>query len=453
MAARRALTFLEQQPEVDPARMGACGHSMGGKLTTDLAGIDRRVKAAVPSCGGAGDVLESQTDLPGCVKVKRSALELACISDNAYLPRITCPMLWLSPTNDFNAPIGNMAWNWRNLPDDRTRFSISPHLNHHHTDEHALTQLLWFEEHLKGAFKMPQTPHLLLNLKTADGVPRITVTPDDSKPVQRVDIFYALDPHELTRFWRDAKAVQAGKQWQAVCPVMTLEQPIFAYANVIYETPEPYRKVAQAPGHDSTTTFAISSRVVSATPAQLRAAGVKATDQPERMIDDGSRGWHDWYRLNWDHPPLWTATTRKLKDAKWRGPHGATLALDIKSHTDNALVIKFNCNAWGAFAPGQPAVDYTVAEQPKGSQQWQRLSVSLDELTATDPKITASLANWQTVTEFSISPYGETVQDGQKMKVAGRPWQGPREIRNLRWDGGVYLRQRTADSVLAPSVP
>ena len=73
MAARRAITFLEQQPEVDPARIGAYGHSMGGKLTTDLAGIDQRVKAAVPSCGGAGDILESQTDLPGCIKTKLTA--------------------------------------------------------------------------------------------------------------------------------------------------------------------------------------------------------------------------------------------------------------------------------------------------------------------------------------------------------------------------------------------
>ena len=436
MAARRALTFLEQQPEVDSARLGACGHSMGGKLTTDVAGIDPRVKAAVPSCGGAGDILESQTDLPGGVKAKRSALELACISDNAYLPRITCPILWLSPSNDFNAPIGNMAWNWRHLPEDRVRFSISPHLSHRHTDEHAITQYLWFEEHLKGTFKMPRTPQLVLKINTPDGVPLLTVTPDDSQPVRRVDIYYALDPHELTRFWRDAQAVKVGQQWTAPCPVMSLDQPIFAYANVIYETPNQYRQVAQAPGQGNTTTFAISSRVQWATPVQWKTSGVKATDQPERMIDDGSRGWRDWYRLNWGHPPLWTATTRKLKDAKWRGPDGAALLFEIKSHTDNALVIQFNCNAWGAFAPGQPAVDYTVVKELKGSQDWQSVAVSLNELTATDPKIVSSLASWQTVTEFSISPCGETVQDGQKMKVAGRPWQGPREIRDLRWQGG-----------------
>ena len=450
MAARRAISFLQQQPEVDPARIGAYGHSMGGKLTTDLAGIDPRVKAAVPSCGGAGSILETQTDLPGCVKTRPTAMELASIADNAYLPRIVCPVLWLSPTNDFNAPIGNMAWNWRNLPDDRVRFSISPHLNHHHTDEHAITQLLWFEQHLKGAFRMPGTPQIDLDLKTSDGVPLITVRPDATKPVQRVDVYYSTDPHELSRFWRDGQAAHDGSQWKAACPIMSLDQPIFAFANVVYELPEPYRNVAQTPGQGNTAAFALSSRVVSAAPAQLRAAGVKAADKPQRMIDDGSRGWHDWQRLNWAHPPLWTASTRKLKDAKWRGPDGAKLVFEAGPQADNTLVIKVNTNAWGAFAPGKPAVDHTAVKELHGSSEWQTVSVSLADLTATDPKITAPLANWQTVTELTISPSGETVKDGQKTKVAGKPWQGPREIRNLRWEGGEYAARPTTDSALSP---
>ena len=81
---------------------------------------------------------------------------------------------------------------------------------------------------------------------------------------------------------------------------MNLAQPIFAYANVVYDTPEQYRKLAHPPGQEDTATFAISSRVLSATPAQLQTAGVKVTDKVERMVDDGSRGWHDWYRLNWE---------------------------------------------------------------------------------------------------------------------------------------------------------
>ena len=55
LAARRALTFLEQQPEVDPDKLGVYGHSMGGKLTVMTAAADSRVKAAAPSCGGISD--------------------------------------------------------------------------------------------------------------------------------------------------------------------------------------------------------------------------------------------------------------------------------------------------------------------------------------------------------------------------------------------------------------
>lgn len=450
MAARRAVTFLERQPEVDPQRIGVYGHSMGGKLTTDLAGIDGRVRAAVPSCGGAGDILVGQTELPGCVKTKPSDLESACVSDNAYIPRITCPILWLSPTNDFNAPIGNMAWNWRRLPDATTRFSIAPHLNHRHTDEHVMTRHLWFEQHLKSAFTMPRTPQLELNLKTADGVPRVDVVPDDSVAVKRVDIYYSIDPHELSRFWRDAKATQVGSRWAASCRPSSTEQPLFAFANVTYELPARYRTTALGSGEGRTDFFAISSRVAAVGPAELKRAGIKAGDGPERMIDDGSRPWHDWYRLNWTHPPLWTASTRKLKDAKWRGPDGSTLRFEIKCATDNTLVVKVNTNAWGAFVPGKSAVDYAVAKQLQGSPEWQSVTVRLNELAATDPKLSAPLADWQTVTELSLSPSGEIVEGGVKRKIEGKPWVGPREIRNLRWEGGTYSHRPRTDAALSP---
>ena len=102
------------------------------------------------------------------------------------------------------------------------------------------------------------------------------------------------------------------------------------------------------------------------------------------------------------------------------------------------------------MSPGQPAVDYTAVKDLKGSADWQTVSVRLDELIASDPKVTAPLGNWQTVTEFSISPKGEIVKEGQKVKVEGKAWQGPREIRSLRWVGGEYSRQRTTDAALSP---
>ena len=430
IAARRGLTVLQAQPEVDPARLGVYGHSMGGKLTTNLAGIDPRVKAAVPSCGGSGDLTPDQADLPGGLKKAHGALELACISDNAYIPRITCPVLWLSPANDFHAHIDNMAWNWRNVADERLRFSIAPHLNHRHTEEHAITQQLWFEQHLKGSFVLPATPKLALTLQASNGVPVATVRPDPALPIRRVDLYYAIDPHALTRFWRDAQPVQDCNEWKAALPLLSVDAPLFVYANVVYDLPEPQRGTLKA------ECFALSSRVLSASPGQMRAAGVQATDQRERMIDDGTRGWTDWYRLNWGHPPLWTATTRKLKDPKWQGPDGAALTFEIRSETDNTLVLTFNCNAWGAIQPGRPAVDYAAVRELKGGADWQAVSVNLSDLAAADPAVTQPLTNWLSVTEFSISPSGQIVRDGQQVKINGQAWAGPREIRNLRWAGG-----------------
>ena len=57
---------------------------------------------------------------------------------------------------------------------------------------------------------------------------------------------------------------------------------------------------------------------------------------------------------------------------------------------------------------------------------------------ALDPDVVTPLANWQTVTEFKFSPSGMTVKEGQKAKAGGKAWNGPREIRNLRWEAGEY---------------
>ena len=56
------------------ARLAVLVHSLGDfrhdwYTPGVLAGIDPRVKAAVPSCGGAGDVLETQAAFPGGVLV------------------------------------------------------------------------------------------------------------------------------------------------------------------------------------------------------------------------------------------------------------------------------------------------------------------------------------------------------------------------------------------------
>ncbi len=49
-----ALDVLGAMPEVDPARLGAVGHSLGGKEVLYLAALDERVRVAASSEGGIG---------------------------------------------------------------------------------------------------------------------------------------------------------------------------------------------------------------------------------------------------------------------------------------------------------------------------------------------------------------------------------------------------------------
>ncbi len=52
--AQVATDILAAQPEVDPERLGAVGHSLGAKETLYLAAFDKRIKATVSSEGGIG---------------------------------------------------------------------------------------------------------------------------------------------------------------------------------------------------------------------------------------------------------------------------------------------------------------------------------------------------------------------------------------------------------------
>ena len=107
VGCRRGITFLEQQPEVDADHIGVFGHSMGGRLTGLVAGSDERVKAASPSVGGSGFLQTDLWGLPGSARRVKGDLDLfqRTIAGQSYLKRVRCPILYLSATNDFNAPM------------------------------------------------------------------------------------------------------------------------------------------------------------------------------------------------------------------------------------------------------------------------------------------------------------------------------------------------------------
>jgi cephalosporin-C deacetylase-like acetyl esterase len=420
LAARRALTFLERQPEVDPARLGVYGHSMGGKLTVMTAGSDARIKAAAPSCGG---ISNRPTD---------NALYAATIADGVYLRHVTCPIVFLSPANDFHGHINDLETALGEIKSDTWRLTCAAHHNHQDTEPFQVAGPLWFDQHLKGTFRWPKTPETTLTLKTASGVPAFLVKPDLTKKPLSVDIFYTQQgqvignksEHENTiaRFWRHAPVKRSGDAWTAELPVLDTERPLWAYANVLYPLETPVTAAGYYYGTFTAATFNVSSIMRVASPEQMKTAGVKATDRPSLVIESFAAGWRkEWF--TYDLTGHWARRTHKLYDPKWKAPAGAKLALDVRCERPNKLV----------FGLDDAAAEVAL----NGGAQWQRVVLTPGDFKNVEGR---PLADWSGIRELRLTD-GETLtskgkEPTRRVKI-GAPWQGaPPEFRNLRWQAG-----------------
>ena len=413
LGARRALTFLEQQPQVDPDRLGVYGHSMGGKLTVMTTAADSRVKAAAPSCGGISD------------RVNDSPLFRATIGDDAQLPRISCPIAFLSPANDFHGHINDLPKAVREIKSKQWRVICSPHHNHQDTAGYEVATQLWFDEHLKGTFSWPSTPDSELELKTPDNIPRFTVRPDTDRPVLSVDVFYtqqgidtgerSLRENRIRRFWHYAEPVQKGDDWVASLPVAQNDKPIWVYANVKYALKPPvsgagYYYRSYTAGH-----FNVSSLLQIATDEQVKAAGVMTTISPTSVIETFGPNWQkDWFSYR---PENWPIRTNKMYHSLWKAPQGARLALDVRSDKANKMVI---------------GIDAFAAEvKLNGDSDWQTFFLDPGDFHNAEGE---ALVDWNNIKELRLGDQ-ETIRLGEKILKVGGPWKGgDPAFRNLRWE-------------------
>jgi len=415
LGARRALTFLEQQPEVDAERLGVYGHSMGGKLTVLTAAADSRVKAAAPSCGG----ISNRSD---------DALYHATLDDEASLKRISCPILFLSPANDFHGRIDDLQQAVREIASKTWRVTCSAHHNHQDTAQYQVTGLLWFDQVLKGAFAFPQTPGARLELKMENGVPTLAVTPDTSRQVLSVDVYTTQqgepeserDDREnaIHRFWRHAAPRKAGETWTADLPLLTADKPLWVYANVVYPLDPPVTGAGYYYGVYTARTFNLSSCMQVAPPAQLTAAGVKATVKPSLVIETFAGDWDkEWFTYK---PEEWARRTHKVYDAQWKAPARAKLTFDVRSAKPNKLVVGID--------------GYAAEVELVGGPTWQPVV-----LAPADFRDAAGAADlkWAGIRELRLGAR-ETLRPskrGEKKSVTlGGDWQGADpQFRNLRW--------------------
>ena len=414
LAARRGLTFLEQQQEVDSAKLGVYGHSMGGKLTVLTAGSDKRVKAAAPSCGGISD------------RYSNNPLHLATVSDPPSLKQITCPIAFLSPSNDFHGRINDLPTAISEIETKEWRISCSPHHNHQDTPEYEVITQLWMDQYLKDSFSFPQIPKLNLSLRKKK-IPEVTLTFDESKMLS-VDVYYTqqgqIDGNKdnsvntKNRFWRHSNAVKYNGQWSAQLPIHSIDAPLWVYANVTYKLDKTVSGAGYYYGDYSSDKFVLSSLLQTASPSDLKSSQVVKSLKPQRMIEDFKDDWNkEWFSYK---PSSWAVSTHKVYDPLWKAPQNARLCLEIYSEQVNKIVFSID--------------GYAKEIELQAEGKFEKVELNHSDFINVEG---SSLGSWNGIKELRLSET-ETLRPRRGSKTEprklGTKWKGESpKFRNLRW--------------------
>ena len=357
-AGRRAITFLEQQPEVDPEKIGFTGFSMGGNITSYVA-IDERLKAVVPMVGGAGFITH---DLPGLPPENRARaysdhaeLFANTMESQSYYPHVRIPVLMLSASDDFHAVFDNVYRCMNVLPHDHWRVSMKMHYNHSLGAEQWILINRWFGQYLKGeSTSLPQTAASTLEVHAGRGEATFTVTPDRVGEIQAVDVYFSHDPNARSRFWKSAAVQRDGDVWASVLPVRE-KLPLFVFANCTYALGE-----MAATFQGTTDAFTLTSDEQVYFPDEVEWEQLHAEAVSQSVFEDFENNGFK----NWGFGHKGGISTYKFQDPDIATP-AANQALKVTAHAPREnLSFRFRIakNKFLAGSPG-PQQDFSFSQQ------------------------------------------------------------------------------------------
>ena len=241
--ARRALSYMATQPEVDTDRMGASGFSYGGTIIWSLA-TDPRLKA-VCAFHGVGwikyyrdhGIWRYDLTPPGIEPSEQDLIYLAGIAPQAYAPYINCPVLFLNGSNDHHGNQDRSYESFDLLPDGVPWATAQQANAMHNTDDVRHILYPWMQKWVKGeSVTWPDNPESEIRIG-AGGVPEFVLDPASPADVASVEIYYALEePFNMDRTWFYATVVRTGDTWTALLPVVDVDNYVFAYANITYNS-------------------------------------------------------------------------------------------------------------------------------------------------------------------------------------------------------------------------
>ena len=207
----RGHSLLATLPEVDRSRIGMTGISWGGYLTCIVAGLDHRLKAAVPvyGCGFLGENSVWKEGSLARMTPESRALWLQYFDPSQYVGGARCPMLFLNGSHDFAYPLDSYQKTYRLVDPDLRHVSIVMNLPHGHI--WSFREVDEFTDRAMKKEPFPEIGPLQLEGKS--------VRAESSEPLKSAELNYTTDTGPWQkRKWTSIPAKISGRWIEAELP-------------------------------------------------------------------------------------------------------------------------------------------------------------------------------------------------------------------------------------------
>jgi dienelactone hydrolase len=205
-AVIRGVSLLAALPEVDRRRIGITGISWGGYLTCIVAGLDDRLKVAVPvyGCGFLGDNSAWKSDSLAKMRPEVRDRWLRDFDPSQYLGGVNCPILFLNGASDFAYPLDSYRASYRLVPARLRHLSVVLDLPHGHIWTFDEVDV-FVDSVLRGGLPLPR-----LGPTKTDG-DRVSAKVVSPVPLKGAALHYTTDTGEWQkRRWQTVPAEVKG---------------------------------------------------------------------------------------------------------------------------------------------------------------------------------------------------------------------------------------------------
>ncbi|GEM_PF-5712333 len=245
--ARRAITFLRKQEEVDPDNIGVVGESWGASHIFRLNAMEDRVKVMVPIYGVYADLSSKswQQRFGAMAQVKNQK----------------APLFLLGPSNDFGMDNFVSANQFMSELEVDNRFVWIANEDHGVRPAAVAAGMRFFDQYLKGDMPLPKQPELRLQ-QSGNQVELAMHAPDAQSASFYVS--YGSPQRPAGGSWLSIPRVEQQRRiFRASIPLPDGVESVHAYGQAQYaDGVELSTLVASAEGANPTETFQPRSKVL-----------------------------------------------------------------------------------------------------------------------------------------------------------------------------------------------